>query len=88
MMPWTLLGLEQGTAVEDVVLVPLATPGCSKNGLVLALLMMVLVMAAVVAYGPEVGRILTHVEDWWIGGYFSADENACRERLKAVIAGA
>jgi len=46
------------------------------------------VMAAGVPEGPEVGRILAQVEDWWIGGDFSADENACRERLKAVIAGA
>ena len=46
------------------------------------------VMAAGVAEGPEVGHILAQVEDWWIGGDFSADESACRERLKAVIAGA
>jgi poly(A) polymerase len=46
------------------------------------------VMAAGVAEGPEVGRVLAQVEDWWIGGDFSADETACRDRLKAVIAGA
>jgi poly(A) polymerase len=46
------------------------------------------VMAAGVAEGPEVGRVLAQVEDWWIGGDFSADEGACRERLAAVIAGA
>jgi len=46
------------------------------------------VMAAGVAEGPDVGRVLAQVEDWWIGGDFSADENACRERLKAVIADA
>jgi len=46
------------------------------------------VMAAGVAEGPDVGRVLAQVEDWWAGGDFSADENACRERLKAVIAGA
>jgi poly(A) polymerase len=45
-------------------------------------------MAAGVAEGPDVGRVLAQVEDWWAGGDFSADENACRERLKAVIAGA
>ena len=45
------------------------------------------VMAAGVAEGPDVGRILAQVEDWWIGGDFSADEGACRERLAAVIAG-
>jgi poly(A) polymerase len=46
------------------------------------------VMDAGVAEGPEVGRVLAQVEDWWIGGDFSADESACRERLKAVITGA
>ncbi|HSS13103.1 MAG TPA: hypothetical protein VLL04_04375, partial [Rhizomicrobium sp.] len=46
------------------------------------------VMAAGVPEGPEVGRVLALVEDWWIGGDFSADESACRERLAAVIAGA
>jgi poly(A) polymerase len=45
------------------------------------------VMAAGVAEGPEVGRVLAQVEDWWIGGDFSADETACRDRLKTVIAG-
>jgi len=46
------------------------------------------VMAAGVAEGPEVGRILAQVEDWWVGGDFSADERACHERLKMVIADA
>jgi len=46
------------------------------------------VMAVGVAEGPEVGRILAQVEDWWVGGDFSADASACRERLQAVIAGA
>jgi poly(A) polymerase len=46
------------------------------------------VMDAGVAEGPEVGRVLAQVEDWWIGGDFSADESACRERLKVVITGA
>jgi poly(A) polymerase len=46
------------------------------------------VMAAGLAEGPEVGRILAQVEDWWVGGDFSADENACRDRLKTLIASA
>jgi poly(A) polymerase len=45
------------------------------------------VMTAGVAEGPEVGRILAQVEDWWVVGDFSADERACHERLKTVIAG-
>ena len=35
--------------------------------------------------GPEVGRVLTAVEDWWVEGDFAADEGALRDRLKAVI---
>jgi poly(A) polymerase len=46
------------------------------------------VMAAGVPEGPEVGRVLAAVEDWWVEGDFAADETACRERLAAVIAGA
>jgi len=45
------------------------------------------VMAAGVAQGPEVGRALAAVEDWWVEGDFAADESACRDRLHAVIAG-
>jgi poly(A) polymerase len=43
------------------------------------------VMAAGVPEGPEVGRILAQVEDWWVGGDFAADEAALRQRLKTVI---
>jgi poly(A) polymerase len=35
--------------------------------------------------GPEVGRVLAAVEDWWVEGDFAADEGALRDRLKAVI---
>jgi poly(A) polymerase len=34
--------------------------------------------------GPEVGRLLSEVEAWWIAGDFQADRTACLERLKAV----
>jgi len=43
------------------------------------------VMQAGVPEGPDVGRILAQVEDWWIGGDFAADEGALRDRLKAAI---
>jgi poly(A) polymerase len=43
------------------------------------------VMQAGVAEGPDVGRVLAKVEDWWVGGDFAADEGACRDQLKAVI---
>jgi poly(A) polymerase len=43
------------------------------------------VMAAGVAEGPDVGRILAQVEDWWVGGDFAGDEGACRDRLQLVI---
>ncbi len=45
------------------------------------------VMAAGVPQGPEVGRVLGAVENWWIEGDFAADEAACRDRLQMVIAG-
>ena len=44
------------------------------------------VMQAGVAEGPDVGRILAQVEDWWAGGDFAADEGALRDRLRAAIA--
>ena len=43
------------------------------------------VMQAGVAEGPDVGRVLAKVEDWWVGGDFAADEGACRDQLKAVM---
>jgi hypothetical protein len=43
------------------------------------------VMQAGVPEGPDVGRVLARVEDWWVGGDFAADEGACRGELKAVI---
>jgi poly(A) polymerase len=44
------------------------------------------VMEAGVPEGPEVGRILAEVEDWWLDGDFAADEGACRDQLHQVIA--
>jgi poly(A) polymerase len=43
------------------------------------------VMLAGVAEGPDVGRVLARIEDWWVGGDFASDEGACRAELKAVI---
>ena len=43
------------------------------------------VMQAGVPEGPDVGRVLAKVEDWWVGGDFSDDEYTCRDQLKAVI---
>ncbi|MGD0141874.1 MAG: CCA tRNA nucleotidyltransferase [Rhizomicrobium sp.] len=43
------------------------------------------VMAAGVAEGPLVGRILAEVEDWWIDSDFTEDEFSLAERLKAVV---
>jgi poly(A) polymerase len=45
------------------------------------------VMAAGVPQGPDVGRILAAVEDWWVARDFAPDEAACRDRLRTVIAG-
>ena len=44
------------------------------------------VMQAGVPEGPDVGRILAQVEDWWVGSDFAADEGACRDQLQQVIA--
>jgi poly(A) polymerase len=43
------------------------------------------VMAAGVDEGPEVGRILAALEDWWIENDFPEDEAALSERLRAVV---
>ncbi|HEU0096355.1 MAG TPA: hypothetical protein VFQ52_07860, partial [Rhizomicrobium sp.] len=45
------------------------------------------VMQAGIAEGPDVGRVLAKVEDWWAGGDFTASEAALREKLKSVIDG-
>ncbi len=46
------------------------------------------VMRAGVKEGPDVGRVLAQVEDWWAGGDFTATEADLRARLKSVIDGA
>lgn len=43
------------------------------------------VMAAGVAAGPEIGRILGEVEDWWVASDFITDEFSLIERLKAIV---
>jgi len=44
------------------------------------------VIQAGVPEGPEVGRILAHIEDWWMDADFAPDEGALRDRLHQVIA--
>jgi poly(A) polymerase len=43
------------------------------------------VMQAGVPEGPEVGRVLAEVEDWWVDADFAPDEEACRDRLVQVM---
>lgn len=43
------------------------------------------VMQAGVQEGPDVGRVLARIEDWWIGTDFAADEGALRDRLAAAV---
>lgn len=43
------------------------------------------VMQAGVPAGPDVGRILAEVEEWWIDADFTDDEFSIVERLKAVV---
>jgi poly(A) polymerase len=43
------------------------------------------VMQAGVPEGPDVGRVLAEVEDWWVEGDFTADESALRDRLRTAI---
>ncbi len=45
------------------------------------------VIQAGVAEGPEVGRVLAAVEDWWVEGDFAADEGALRGRMADILAG-
>ena len=44
------------------------------------------VLALGIAKGPEVGRILGRVEEWWIGEDFRPDRAACLRRLREVAA--
>jgi poly(A) polymerase len=43
------------------------------------------VMQAGVPEGPQVGRILAQLEDWWVDGDFAAGEGALRDRLKTLV---
>ena len=43
------------------------------------------VMQAGVPQGPDVGRLLAQVEDWWVEGDFAASESALRDRLKMAV---
>jgi poly(A) polymerase len=43
------------------------------------------VMQAGVPEGPEVGRVLGGLEDWWVEGDFAADESAVRAKLREMI---
>jgi poly(A) polymerase len=42
-------------------------------------------MAAGVAEGPDVGKVLAQVEEWWLERDFLPDEAALLEKLKSVI---
>jgi len=43
------------------------------------------VMQVGVPEGPQVGRVLASLEDWWVEGDFTADESALRARLKEMV---
>jgi poly(A) polymerase len=43
------------------------------------------VMAAGVPHGPQIGKVLAEVEEWWIDADFTEDEFSLAERLKAVV---
>jgi poly(A) polymerase len=43
------------------------------------------VMQAGISQGPDVGRLLAQVEDWWVEGDFAASEGALRDRLKMAV---
>ena len=43
-------------------------------------------MQAGVPEGPDVGRVLAQVEDWWIGtAILPPMKGACRDRLNAAV---
>jgi poly(A) polymerase len=45
------------------------------------------VSALGVPAGPEIGRLLEDLEDWWIAGDFAADRDHCMAELKRRIGG-
>ena len=42
------------------------------------------VLALGIAPGPQVGRLLAAIEDWWLNGDFQADRQACLEKLRQL----
>jgi poly(A) polymerase len=46
------------------------------------------VMQAGVPEGPDVGRVLAKLEDWWVDGDFAAGEANLREKLTSILNGA
>ena len=46
------------------------------------------VMQAGVPEGPDVGRVLAKLEDWWVDGDFAAGEADLREKLTSILNGA
>ncbi len=45
------------------------------------------VIALNIAPGPDIGRLLAEVEDWWVAQGFAPDAEACRARLRELAAG-
>ena len=45
------------------------------------------VMGMGVTEGPRIGALMADVEDWWEGGDFTADRNACLDKLQSLLAG-
>lgn len=45
------------------------------------------VMALGIKAGPQVGKRLREVEDWWIAEGFPDDRDACLEQLKKIVSG-
>jgi poly(A) polymerase len=43
------------------------------------------VMQAGIPQGPDVGRVLAEVENWWVEGDFAASESKLRDRLKMAV---
>jgi len=43
------------------------------------------VMQAGIVQGPDVGRVLAQVEEWWVQGDFAASESALQDRLKMAV---
>jgi poly(A) polymerase len=43
------------------------------------------VIALGISHGPEIGRILSHVQDWWLENDLKPDHEACLEALKRLI---